>query len=174
MNGALVWFTGLPSSGKSCLARHVRARLDQDGKAACILDGDRIRNLLQPAPGYSDADRDAFYQTLGGLAVELAEQGLVVLVPATANRRHYRDQVRARFARFIEVWMTAPVDECRSRDAKGLYAHFADGEVHGLPGEDVLYEAPEFAEFTASGGNDDNALTRIVRALNRPVTVKPA
>jgi len=173
MNGALIWFTGLPSSGKSCLARRVRARLDHAGKPCCILDGDRVRALLRPVPGYSDAERDAFYQTLGNLAVELAEQGLIVLVPATANRRVYRDRVRARFARFIEVWMTTPLAECRERDEKGLYAHFAGGMVHSLPGEDSAYEAPERAEVAARGGQDDEAVSKILRCLKRPNLVQP-
>src|SRR5882757_7467144 len=96
MNGAVVWFTGLPSSGKSQLARRVRARLDHEGKACCVLDGDRVRELIKPTPGYAPRERDQFYETLGGLAVELAEQGLIVLVPATAHRRAYRAHVRAR------------------------------------------------------------------------------
>ena len=173
MNGALIWFTGLPSSGKSSLARRVRARLDQEGKPCCILDGDRVRELLRPIPGYSEAERDAFYQTLGGLAVELAGQGLIVLVPATANRRAYRDRVRARFGRFIEVWLDVPLDECRRRDAKGLYAHFAGGEVHGLPGEDLVYEAPELAEVTARGGKDDDAVANVLRCLTRASVTQP-
>lgn len=167
MNGALIWFTGLPSSGKSCLARRVRARLGQAGRACCVLDGDRIRDLLCPRPGYSDAERDAFYQTLGGLAAELTEQGLVVLVPATAHRREYRDRIRARVTPFIEVWVAATPDECRERDAKGLYAHFAEGAVRGLPGEDSTYEAPLRAEVTARGGKDDNALEEIMRFIQR-------
>ena len=173
MKGALIWFTGLPSSGKSCLARRVRARLDHAKKPCCILDGDRVRELLRPTPGYSDAERDAFYQTLGNLAVELAEQGLIVLVPATANRRVYRDRVRARFGRFIEVWMTPGIDECRERDAKGLYAHFAGGVVHGLPGEDSAYEAPERAEVAARGGEDDEAVSKILRRLKGANMAQP-
>ena len=165
MTGSIVRFTGLPSSGKSRLAGRLQARLDRDRTACCTLDGDRVRSLLHPRPGYTDAERDDFYLTLGGLALELAEQGLVVLVPATANRRQYRDRIRARAPRFIEVWMSATLDECRFRDAKRLYAQFADGQLRGVPGEDALYEAPEFAEVTANGGDDDAALLEIVRCL---------
>jgi len=165
MTGAIVWFTGLPSSGKSQLASRVRARLAGECKPCCVLDGDRVRSLLHPKPGYSSTERDDFYLTLGGLALELAEQGLIVLVPATANRKLYRDQIRAQAARFIEVWMTASLDECRLRDAKQLYAQFAGGQLQGVPGEDVIYEAPEFAEVTANGGEDSEALQRIVQCL---------
>jgi adenylylsulfate kinase len=165
MTGAIVWFTGLPSSGKSRLARRVQARLTRERLPCCLLDGDRVRALLHPQPGYSDAERDNFYLTLGGLALELAQQGLIVLVPATANRKQYRDRIRAEAPRFIEVWMTATLDECRLRDAKRLYAQFADGQLRGVPGEDAIYEMPEFAEVTAGGGDDDDALLRIVHAL---------
>jgi len=168
MSGAIVWFTGLPSSGKSRLAARVRARLAEERIPCCVLDGDRVRSLLHPKPGYSDAERDDFYLTLGGLALELAQQGLVVLVPATANRKAYRDRIRARAPRFIEVWMTATLDECRQRDAKRLYAQFAGGKVHGIPGEDVSYEPPEFAEVTADGGDDDDALLRIAQSIATP------
>ena len=168
MTGAIVWFTGLPSSGKSRLARRVQARLNWERMPCCLLDGDRVRGLMHPAPGYSDAEREAFYLTLGGLALELAQQGLIVLVPATANRKLFRDRIRAQAPRFIEVWLSATLDECRLRDAKRLYAQFAGGQVRGVPGEDTSYEAPEFAEVTASGGDDEAAAQRIVQTLKTP------
>ncbi|MET0790100.1 MAG: adenylyl-sulfate kinase [Polyangiaceae bacterium] len=164
-SGAIVWLTGLPSSGKSRLARRAQAQLIQDGVACCVLDSDRVRSLLHPRPGYLPAERDDFYRTLGGLALELEQQGLIVLVPATANRRIYRDEVRARALHFIEVWMNAPLDECRRRDAKGLYAHFSSGEVHGLPGEDSTYEEPAAAEVSAHGGDDEDALSEVLRRV---------
>lgn len=172
MSGAIVWFTGLPSSGKSRLARRIQTDLDQTREACCVLDGDRIRALFHPQPGYTGADRDNFYLTLGELAIELAQQGLVVLVAATANKREYRDQVRARAAHFLEVWMNAPLDECRLRDAKGLYAHFAQGAVQGLPGEDLAYEAPESPEVKAYGGDDNPALAKILSLLRSLAALK--
>lgn len=168
MNGAIVWFTGLPSSGKSRLAQRVQARLASEGAACCLLDGDRVRDLIHPRPGYSSGERDDFYLTLGELALELAEQGLIVLVPATAHRKHYRDRVRARAGSFIEVWMTASLGECRARDSKRLYAQFEAGQVHDMPGEDEHYEPPALAEITASGGEDDDALSQILRLLTIP------
>ena len=166
MSGAIVWFTGLPSSGKSHLARRVRARLDHERRSNCTLDGDAIRKLIRPEPGYTPSERDDFYLTLGGLAVELSQQGLVVLVPATARCRAYRDRARALSTRFIEVWLTTSLEECRARDDKGLYARFSVGAVQGLPGEDQAYEAPEFPEVRAKGGEDDDALSLILRLLH--------
>ncbi|HEY1532807.1 MAG TPA: adenylyl-sulfate kinase, partial [Polyangiaceae bacterium] len=58
----------------------------------------------------------------------------------------------------------------RPRDAKGLYAQFSGGELQGVPGEDLTYEAPERAEVCAHGGEDDAATLRILQWLNGPVT----
>ena len=172
MNGAIVWLTGLPSSGKSHLARRIRARLDHEHRSCCTLDGDTVRKLLRPSPGYTLAERDDFYFTLGGLAVELSQQGLVVLVPATANRRLYRDRIRVLSTRFIEVWVTTPIEVCRARDDKGLYARFGEGALLGIPGEDQPYEAPEFPEVRAKGGEDDEALLQVLRLLRGPPNAK--
>jgi len=168
MSGVIVWFTGLPSSGKTRLASRVQVRLSGERLPCCLLDGDTVRGLIHPQPGYSGPERDDFYLTLGNLAIELARQGLIVLVSATANRKQYRDQVRAQAKRFIEVWMNTSLDECRLRDAKRLYAQFAVGQVKGLPGEDSVYEVPEFPEVTATGGDDDAALRRIVQLSSSP------
>lgn len=164
MSGVVVWFTGLPSSGKSTLARAVAARLERDNIRAVLLDGDEVRSALRPAPGYDDAARDAFYETLANLAALLASQGHVVLVPATANRRAFRDRARALAARFIEVFVDTSADECRRRDAKGLYAQAASGGAAHLPGAGASYEAPERPEVVAHGC-DEEAIERVAGAL---------
>jgi len=147
----------------------VQAELAQLERACCTLDGDRVRGILRPAPGYSSEARADFYATLSGLAAELAEQGLVVLVPATAHLRKYREEARARAPNFLEVWLDADVAECRRRDAKGLYAAFSAGTVHELPGEDLPFEAPEAPDVRASGGEDSTALREIIRRASAPL-----
>ncbi len=139
--GVVVWLTGIPSSGKTTLAKKVAALLGPGGCA--LLDGDEVRASLVPTPGYDEAGRDAFYRTLGQLAATLARQGQVVLVAATANRQRYRDEARALAPRFVEVFVDTPLATCRARDAKGLYRAGAAG----LPGAGADYEVPRAPEL---------------------------
>ena len=160
MNGVVVWLTGLPQAGKSTLAARVHAALRAAGESACILDSDEVRQAMSPTPGYGQEARDAFYATLGQLAALLARQGLMVIVPATAHLRRYRDAARAAAPYFVEVHVATPLEECARRDEKGLYA----GAPAELPGVHVAYEPPEAAEVVAQGGQDDAALAEIVGA----------
>lgn len=163
--GCLVWITGLPASGKSTLAARLTELLQREGVACCTLDSDVVRNALAPLLGYDDPARDTFYETLGSLGVLLAEQGLVVLVPATAHRRAYRERARSHARRFLEVWVDVPLEECRLRDSKGLYAGFAQGRARSVPGEDVPYEPPTSPDVVARGGTDASALEALTSLL---------
>lgn len=166
MNGVVVWFTGLPSSGKTTLAKQFRAALSQRAIPCCLLDGDEVRGALVPSPGYGDAERSAFYATLANLAALLAGQNLIVLVPATANRRTYRETARAAAPRFIEVYVDTPLEECRQRDDKGLYAKASSGDVASLPGSGGDYEPPEAADVVAHGGKDPNAISALLSLVS--------
>ncbi len=163
--GAVVWVTGLPSSGKSTFARRLRARLAAQGRSAALLDGDAVRAALHPSPGYDPAARAAFYETLGDLALLLAADGLVAIVAATASRRAFRDRVRARAPRFVEVHLAVPAEICAARDPKGLWARARAGEAPELPGAGRTYEPPVAPEVVAMGGDDDAALEAALAAL---------
>lgn len=168
--GAIVWFTGLPSSGKTTLARRAQARLAAAGRAAVVLDSDELRDALD-AHSYAPGDRDRFYRALAALAALVARQGVVALVAATAPRREDRDRARGVLGRdpagrFIEVWVNTPLAECEVRDPKGLYAAARRGAVDQLPGVGAAYEAPMSPEVTADGGLDDAAIAAIERHLD--------
>ncbi|HEY2410094.1 MAG TPA: adenylyl-sulfate kinase [Polyangiaceae bacterium] len=166
--GAVIWLTGLPSSGKSTLAAAAHARLIECGVASCILDSDILRAILAPQAGYGQLERAAFYETLGRLAAELAAQGLLVLVPATANRRHYREKARRAAPAFLEVWVATSLDECRKRDAKGLYRRAERGELRDFPGVTSEYQPPETPDLTVTS-SDSPAVEQIIelaRELN--------
>ena len=150
----VVWFTGPPSSGKSTLAVRVAAELDRP----VLLDGDVVRGALRPPLGFTEEERDAFYETLSRLAALLAQQGFVVLVAATAHRRFFRQRARALAPRFVEVFVDTPLEACMRRDAKGLYAR----AVSGLPGGDVTYERPVAPDVVVA---PDDGLEAVLTAI---------
>jgi adenylylsulfate kinase len=115
MTGAVAWFTGLPSSGKTTLAHAVAGELRLRDIHAVLLDSDELRALL-PQLGYDEASRNHFYGLLARLAALIARQGHVVLVPATAHRRAYRDAARGLAPAFLEIFVDTPLEECRRRD----------------------------------------------------------
>jgi adenylylsulfate kinase len=137
------------------------------GEACVVLDGDEVRSALVPTPGYDAAARDAFYATLAQLAALLVRQGALVLVPATAHQRAYRERARALVSRFVEVWIDVSAEEARRRDAKGLYAAAArDATAAGeLPGVGASYEPPLAADIVSRDGRDEEAARALVALL---------
>ena len=153
--GAVVWFTGLPASGKTTLARRVARLLAAHHPV--MLDSDALRPVIAPRLGYGPAARARFYASLARLAALLAHQGHLVLVAATAQRRAFRDEARRWAPRFVEVYVDAPAAICARRDFKGLY-----GVVPGLTSG---YQPPLEPDVTAHGGWDRGAPARVQAAL---------
>lgn len=141
-----MWFTGLPASGKSTLAAELQRRLVATDRPTEWLDGDEVRQHLSRGLGYSRADRDENIARIAYVARVLARQGVIVLVSAVSPYREARFLARQGVARFVEVWVNAPLETCRERDPKGLYRRAAAGEIAHLTGWDDPYEPPEQAE----------------------------
>lgn len=145
--GATVWLTGLPSAGKSTIARALAERLRAAGHRVDVLDGDEIRAELTADLGFSREDRIANVRRVGFLAAMLSRNGVTTLVPVIAPYAEARDHVRAKHAAngtaYVEIHVATPVEECSVRDVKGLYAKQRAGELTGLTGVDDPYEEPE-------------------------------
>ncbi len=142
--GATVWFTGLPSAGKTTLAHALAKRLADAGYDRVeVLDGDVCREHLTKGLGFSREDRAENVRRIGWVASLLARNGVIVLASVISPYRDDRDAVREMHAgRFVEVHVATPVDVCASRDVKGLYAKQRAGELSGLTGVDDPYEPP--------------------------------
>lgn len=154
--GMTVWLTGLSGSGKSTIACEVERRLVADGRAAYVLDGDNLRHGLNADLGFAAADRDENVRRTAEVARLMADAGLVVLVALVSPYRAGRDAARALHDQaglvFAEVFVDTPIDRCRERDPKGLYARAAAGELTGLTGVDAPYEVPVAPELHLGGG----------------------
>jgi adenylylsulfate kinase len=148
--GVTVWFTGLPSAGKTTIANLVGGWLAEGGHPVEVLDGDVVRSHLSRGLGFSKADRDENIRRIGYVAGLLTGHGVTVLVSAVSPYRAVRDELRTTIGRvggFLEVHVATDLATCRARDVKGLYARQARGELRGLTGVDDPYEPPLVPEL---------------------------
>jgi adenylylsulfate kinase len=145
----VMWFTGLPGCGKTTISDKVLTILSERAIRVRVLQLDEIRRAITPKPKYTEEERDVVYASLAYMAKLLAEEGVNVIVDATANRRRYRDFARSLIPNFAEVFIRTPLSVCMEREAlrkaefspKDIYKKAA-GEKAAVPGVNVAYEEP--------------------------------
>ena len=150
----VMWFTGLPGCGKTTIADRVKTKLSEKGTYAKILQLDEIRRAITPEPKYTEEERDIVYASLAYMAKLLAEEGINVIIDATANRRRYRDLARSLIPNFAEVFIRTPLEVCMEREKKRI-ALFSPRDIYkkasatnaAVPGVNVAYEEPQSPEI---------------------------
>jgi adenylyl-sulfate kinase len=168
----VLWFTGLPASGKTTLARLAAAELERRGRHVELLDGDVVRTHLSRDLGFSRADRETNIERIAWVASRLVRAGAVVVVaaisPYAGSRRRARELAEEQGA-FVEVHVATPLEECVRRDPKGLYARAAAGEVANVTGVDDPYETPEAPELRVdtTGATPAESLAEVLGVLHR-------
>ena len=168
---AALWFTGLSGAGKSTIANLVDRRLHALGRHTFILDGDNVRHGLNRDLGFSEADRVENIRRAAEAARLMVEAGLIVMVSFISPYRSDREAARERFEQgeFIEVFIDTPIDECRRRDPKGLYARADAGKIRNFTGVDAPYEAPLSPELhlCTTEAEAETLADRVIEELRR-------
>src|SRR5688500_14984074 len=80
--GVTIWLTGVPSSGKSTIARELRLTLAGTGHRVEVLDGDELRRTVNADLGFSQEHRDENVRRIGFMARLLSRNGVVAIVAA--------------------------------------------------------------------------------------------
>jgi len=142
LNGATLWFTGLPSSGKSTIAREVLQRLLDRGLPVELLDGAEVRESLSRGLSFSKEDREEHIRRIGYVAKLLSRNGVIAICAAVSPYRATRDEVRRNTTQFVEIYVEVPVAIAEQRDTDGWYARARRGEVDEFTGVNAPYEPP--------------------------------
>lgn len=145
--GFCLWLTGLPSAGKTTIARELVPRLQGQGWPVQLLDGDEVRKGLSADLGFDRASREAHARRVTFVAKVLVRAGAVPIVALISPYRVSREYARNEIGRFVEVYVNTPIEVCESRDVKGLYRRARAGEVRDMTGVDDPYEAPQSPEI---------------------------
>ena len=138
-----ILLTGLAKVGKTTIARAVERRLFDAGGLATVLDGQSFRLGMSRDLGFSPRERSENIRRAAETAHLMNDAGLICLTAFVAPEEAVRERARQAVgeARFLEVFLTAPLATLRERDEDGLYAAAERGEAN-VPGLSARFEEP--------------------------------
>ena len=138
----VIWITGLSGAGKTTVCQAVEKVLRPCTPHLVVIDGDVIREMFGASLSYREEDRVIQINRLQKLAKFLSDQGQVVLVAALYAHQDLLQWNRDNMTPYCEVYLDAPLNLVKDRDAKGLYEKASNGEMEHVVGIDVPWNAP--------------------------------
>jgi adenylylsulfate kinase-like enzyme len=171
--GIVIWITGPPGSGKTTLASRLAEALVVEGVGVTVLEWVALRALVLGGHHGTPTDEDIAHRALAYTAKLLAEQGLTVVVDATAPRRAWRALAREITGTFAEVQLVCPPEICLDRERTVRWGR-RPGPHRGGDAPDVVPEyeyslSPDLLLDTAARSEwaDADDLLRLARRLLR-------
>ncbi|MGA7923353.1 MAG: adenylyl-sulfate kinase, partial [Thermoplasmata archaeon] len=104
-HGYCLWLTGLPSAGKTTIARALEPKLRARGWNVELLDGDEVRQGLSADLGFDRAAREAHARRVTYVAKLLARNGTISLVALISPYASTRARARAEIVRLVEIYV---------------------------------------------------------------------
>ncbi|MES3694200.1 adenylyl-sulfate kinase [Mammaliicoccus sciuri] len=152
----VIWFTGLSGSGKSTISVALEKALFEQNITSYRLDGDNIRHGLNQNLGFSPEDRKENIRRIGEVGKLMVDAGVVTMTAFISPYEEDRNTVRdiLEDGEFIEVYTKCSLDECESRDPKGLYKKARSGEIKEFTGINAPYEEPSNPEIVIDTENE--------------------
>lgn len=144
-----ILLTGLSGAGKSTTAAMLERKLFDAGRAASVLDGQKLRRGMSRDLGFTADERSENLRRGAEVAKIMNEAGLICIAAFMAPVEDVRQKAKSVVGddSFLVVYLKAPVEVCRQRDKEGLYGAADAGEIGNFPGVTARYEEPENADL---------------------------
>ena len=141
----VIWFTGLPCSGKTTLALGLEKELFSRGFICQVLDGDNVRCGINNNLGFSNADRLENIRRIAEISKLFLSAGVITINAFVSPTNEIRDLARGIIGDedFIEIFLNPTLDSCEHRDVKGMYKKARAGQIADFTGVNAPFEIPD-------------------------------
>lgn len=140
----VIWFTGLPCSGKTTLALALEKELFSKGYLCQVLDGDNVRCGINNNLGFSNADRLENIRRIAEISKLFLSAGVITINAFVSPTKEIRDLARGIIGDtdFIEIFLNPSLGVCELRDVKGMYKKARAGQIADFTGVNAPFEIP--------------------------------
>ena len=158
----VIWLIGLAGAGKTMVGQSLCANLRARGRPTVLLDGDRFRDVVGDALGYTLKAREINGWRMCRMSQFLEEQGIAVVACVLSNFPHQQAWNRQNLKNYLEVFIDVPMHVLESRDKKGLYSSARAGTVQNVVGIDIPFVRPPLPDLVVDNGADDGRPEKLV------------
>lgn len=140
----VIWFTGLPCSGKTTLALELEKELFYRGFICQVLDGDNVRSGINANLGFSNIDRLENIRRIAEVSKLFVSAGVITINAFVSPTNEIRNLAREIIGNddFIEIFLNPSLAACEQRDVKGMYKQARAGEINDFTGVNAPFEIP--------------------------------
>jgi adenylylsulfate kinase len=140
----VIWFTGLPCSGKTTLALELEKELFKRGFLCQVLDGDNVRSGINSNLGFSNIDRLENIRRIAEVSKLFVSTGVITINAFVSPTNEIRNLAREIIGNddFIEIFLNPSLAACEQRDVKGMYKQARAGQISDFTGVNSPFEIP--------------------------------
>jgi len=138
----VLWFTGLPLSGKTTIADRVFAALQKKEFEVERMDSHDVRELF-PEVGFTRDERILHLKRVSFLVKMLEKNNVSVVASFISPYREAREEIRRMIdTNYVEIYVKASVETCQKRDTDGVYRRAQEGKIPNFTGISDTYDEP--------------------------------
>jgi len=162
----VIWFTGLPCSGKTTLALELEKELFFRGFICQVLDGDNVRSGINSNLGFSIIDRLENIRRIAEVSKLFVSAGVITINAFVSPTNEIRNLAREIIGNddFIEIFLNPSLAACEQRDVKGMYKQARAGQISDFTGVNAPFEIPAhpFLEIHTDTEDVETSLQKIL------------
>ncbi|MBU1172298.1 MAG: adenylyl-sulfate kinase [Proteobacteria bacterium] len=142
-----LWFTGLPGSGKTTIAKGLKQKLHDAGQYIELIESDLMAEYFTGLIPIDKNGRQIVVSAMAVCAEHLNKNTIPVIATSTTPLNKDRAHIRSVISSFFLVYCHASEKTVRQRDPKGLYGLADNGLLMDFPGPGGVYEHPHDADI---------------------------
>tara|TARA_A100001388_G_C28467337_1_gene356063 strand:+ start:87 stop:608 length:522 start_codon:yes stop_codon:yes gene_type:complete len=142
----ILWFIGLPCSGKTTLAKILKEKLKE--KKILLLDGDEIRRHICSDLDFSYESRAKSLERVAHIAKIANKNGIFSIISTITPLEIHREKINKILkSKVIFIYLDISLENCINRDVKGMYKMAKEGKIKNFTGIDSPFEVPTNANI---------------------------
>jgi adenylyl-sulfate kinase len=164
-------FTGLVGSGRLVISYAVERKLFERGILVQILYNRTTRLGQSAALDFASQESSTGLRRAAEVSRLFNEMGVITICSFVAPRLDDRSMVKAIVGadKYLEVFLSCPMDVARQRDKAGLYQRADLGHIKDFPGVSLPYETPAHPDLVLDTVklSVDQSVDRVIELLEK-------